>query len=126
MPHDRLRCDVLVVGSGIAGLSFALEASRWADVIVVSKRAAEESNTKYAQGGIAAVLSPDDSIDAHVQDTLVAGAGLCREDVVRAIVTDGPDRVRGLVALGVRFDPRGAAHEAGGRTSDDGGEVGID
>ncbi len=103
---DKLRCDVLVLGSGIAGLSFALEAAKYADVIVVSKRSAEESNTKYAQGGIAAVLSPEDSVDSHVKDTLVAGAGLCREDVVRAVVTDGPDRVRALQDVGVRFDER--------------------
>lgn len=103
---DRLRCDVLVLGSGIAGLSFALEAARWADVIVVTKRSASESNTKYAQGGIAAVLSPEDSIEAHVKDTLVAGAGLCREDAVRAIVSEGPERIRALQALGVAFDVR--------------------
>ena len=103
---DKLRCDVLVIGSGIAGLSFALEAARFADVVLVTKRAAEESNTKYAQGGIAAVLSPEDSVDSHVQDTLVAGGGLCREDVVRQIVTDGPDRVRALQEIGVKFDLR--------------------
>jgi L-aspartate oxidase len=103
---DKLRCDVLVIGSGIAGLTFALEAARYADVIIVSKRSAEESSTKYAQGGVAAVLSPEDSVDAHVQDTLVAGAGLCREDVVRAIVEGGPDRVRALQEVGVKFDLR--------------------
>lgn len=103
---ERLRCDILVIGSGIAGLSFALEAARYADVIVVAKRTAEESNTKYAQGGIAAVLSPEDSVDAHVKDTLVAGAGLCKEDVVRTIVSEAPARVRALQELGVRFDQR--------------------
>ncbi len=103
---DRLRCDVLVLGSGIAGLTFALEAARWADVIVVTKRSASESNTKYAQGGIAAVLSAEDTFEAHVQDTLVAGAGLCREDAVRTIISDGPERIRALQALGVPFDLR--------------------
>jgi len=104
--QDRLRCDVLVIGSGIAGLTFALEAARWADVIVVSKRAASEANTKYAQGGISAVLSAEDSFDEHVQDTLVAGAGLCKEQVVRTIVEGGPEGIRGLQALGVQFDVR--------------------
>ena len=103
---EKLRCDVLVIGSGIAGLSFALEAARFADVIVVTKRAAEESNTKYAQGGIAAVLSPEDTVDSHVQDTIVAGAGLCKEDVVRTIVSEGPERVRALQEVGVSFDVR--------------------
>ncbi|MBK7400916.1 MAG: L-aspartate oxidase [Myxococcales bacterium] len=106
MTQDRMRCDILVIGSGIAGLSFALEASKWADVIVVSKRSASESNTKYAQGGIAAVLSPEDTFEAHVQDTLVAGAGLCREDVVRAIVEGGPAGITRLTDLGVAFDQR--------------------
>ncbi|HVJ91497.1 MAG TPA: FAD-dependent oxidoreductase, partial [Labilithrix sp.] len=71
-----LTCDFLVIGSGIAGLSFALEAADRGDVIVVTKRGLEESNTKYAQGGIAAVLDKRDSFDAHVRDTIVAGAGL--------------------------------------------------
>ncbi|MGZ3478653.1 MAG: FAD-dependent oxidoreductase, partial [Polyangiales bacterium] len=114
---DRLRCDVLVIGSGIAGLTFALEAAKWADVIVVSKRAASEANTKYAQGGISAVLSPDDSFDEHVKDTLVAGAGLCREEAVRAIVSEAPERIRALQALGVHFDAR---HDDAGNTFESG------
>ena len=115
--NDRLRCDVLVIGSGIAGLTFALEASKWADVIVVSKRAAAESNTKYAQGGISAVLAPEDSFDEHVKDTLIAGAGLCKEPVVRAIVEGAPAAIKLLQSLGVQFDVRhddkGAAVESG-------------
>ncbi len=103
---DRLRCDVLVIGSGIAGLTFALEAAKFADVVVVSKRAAAESNTKYAQGGISAVLSPDDSFDEHVKDTLIAGAGLCKEPVVRAIVEGAPRAIKMLQDLGVQFDVR--------------------
>src|SRR4051812_41975132 len=113
---ERVRCDILVIGSGIAGLSFALEASRFADVVIVSKRAADEAHTKYAQGGISAVLSPDDSFDLHVQDTLVAGAGLCREDAVRAIVEGGPARIQALRTIGVSFDLRhdtGTVDEAG-------------
>ncbi|MBI2395307.1 MAG: L-aspartate oxidase [Deltaproteobacteria bacterium] len=104
--QDRLHCDVLVIGSGAAGLTLALEASKWADVIVVSKRAASEANTKYAQGGISAVLAPDDSFDEHVKDTLIAGAGLCKEPVVRAIVEGAPARIKALQDLGVEFDMR--------------------
>ena len=110
MPGSHLRCDVLVIGSGIAGLSLALEASRFADVIVVSKRSADEANTKYAQGGIATVLGQDDTFDDHVRDTLVAGAGLCREDAVREIVEAGPERIRALQAIGVAFDQRHGEH----------------
>lgn len=99
-----ITCDFLVLGSGIAGLSFALEASKLGDVVLVTKRTADESNTKYAQGGIAAVLADTDSFEAHVKDTLTAGAGLCHERVVELCVKDGPERVRMLQALGARFD----------------------
>jgi len=116
---DRLRCDVLVIGSGAAGLTFALQAAKWADVIVVSKRSASESNTRYAQGGIAAVISPEDTIENHVRDTLVAGAGLCREEAVRAIVQDGPDRIRALRELGVHFDLRERTDGTSGAADDE-------
>lgn len=99
-----LSCDYLVLGSGIAGLFFALEASAHGDVIVVTKRARDESNTKYAQGGIAAVLAKNDSFEAHIKDTLVAGAGLCHEKAVEICVRDGPELVRQLMALGANFD----------------------
>jgi L-aspartate oxidase len=95
---------VVVVGSGIAGLIAALEASRRHDVTLVTKSVLAESNTRYAQGGIAAVMFPDDAIAAHVADTLVAGAGLSDTDVVRILCGEGPDRVRDLIRLGVRFD----------------------
>jgi L-aspartate oxidase len=97
-------CDYLVIGSGIAGLSFALEAADHGDVILVTKRSRDESNTKWAQGGIAAVLAPGDSFDAHIRDTLVAGAGLCHERAVEVCVKDGPARIRKLEAIGARFD----------------------
>ncbi len=100
--------DALVVGSGISALAFALEASeRGWRVLVVTKRSAEEANTAYAQGGIAAVLGAADSFEAHVQDTLQAGAGLCRRDVVERVVREGPQVVRRLAEYGVRFDRRG-------------------
>jgi L-aspartate oxidase len=106
--------DFLVLGSGIAGLAFALRAAAWGKVIVLTKREAEESNTRYAQGGIASVAQAGDSFAAHVQDTLVAGAGLCHKDVVEAVVADGPARIRDLVDWGVRFTHRaepGKRHE---------------
>ncbi|MFL5368132.1 MAG: L-aspartate oxidase [Myxococcales bacterium] len=95
--------DFLVLGSGIAGLSFALRASKQGSVLLLAKRGRSESNTAYAQGGIAAVLSPTDSVEAHVKDTLVAGAGLCREEAVQVAVSEGPARVRELIDLGAEF-----------------------
>ena len=93
-----------VIGSGIAGLSFALRAAELGTVTVVTKKGTAESATNYAQGGIAAVLGPEDSFEDHVRDTLIAGAGLCREAAVRFVVEHGPDAVRSLIDLGVRFD----------------------
>lgn len=96
--------DVLVVGSGIAGLSLALKlADRGRTVMIVTKKDRAESNTNYAQGGIASVWEAGDEVELHVQDTLTAGDGLCDEAVVRAIVEDGPARVRELAELGVAF-----------------------
>jgi L-aspartate oxidase len=99
--------DYLVVGSGVAGLSFALEASAHGDVVVVTKRARDESNTKYAQGGIATVLAQDDSFAAHVADTKAAGAGLCHDVVVEMCVREGPGRIAMLREIGVRFTGAG-------------------
>jgi L-aspartate oxidase len=95
--------DFLVIGSGMAGLTFALKAARLGTVAIITKKQRAESNTNYAQGGIAAVIAADDSFDLHVNDTLNAGAGLCKEDVVRTIVGEGPALVRELIELGVRF-----------------------
>ena len=96
--------DFIVVGSGIAGLSFALRASRNGRVAVVTKREMGDCNTAKAQGGVACVESDEDSFDLHVKDTLEAGAGLCNEEVVRTIVSEGPDAIADLVELGVNFD----------------------
>jgi L-aspartate oxidase len=95
--------DFLVIGSGMAGLTFALKTARFGTVAIITKKQRAESNTNYAQGGIAAVMADDDSFELHVSDTLNAGAGLCREDVVRIIVGEGPALVRELIELGVRF-----------------------
>ncbi len=104
--------DALVLGSGLAALSFALEASRRGrTVTIVTKREATEANTAYAQGGLAAVLTAEDSFDAHVEDTLTAGAGLCRRDIVEMVVRGGPQAVARLVEAGVRFD-RGATEDS--------------
>ncbi len=117
----ELRSDFLVLGSGIAGLSFALEAASRGRVSVVTKKGNADSATNYAQGGIAAVLSPEDSFEAHVQDTLTAGAGLCREEVVRFVVERGPEAVQRLIENGVRFDP--AEHPSGYDLGREGGHT---
>jgi len=95
--------EVLVIGSGIAGLTFALRAADHAAVLLVTKKERAASSTNYAQGGIAAVMGPDDSFELHVADTLVAGAGLCHRDAVEQLVREGPARVRELMDWGVRF-----------------------
>src|SRR4026209_2071574 len=92
----------IVLGSGIAGLSFALKVASRGRVDIITKKHRAESNTNYAQGGIAAVTSKEDSVEMHVRDTLVAGAGLCDEQVVRTIIEEGPARVQELIDLGMR------------------------
>ncbi|HEY8900018.1 MAG TPA: L-aspartate oxidase [Chthoniobacterales bacterium] len=114
--------DFVVVGSGIAGLSFALKAAARGTVAIVTKRALADSNTAWAQGGVACVISDEDSFDLHIRDTLEAGAGLCHEDAVRAVVTEGPERVRELIELGLHFDER--ATPSGGTELDLGKEGG--
>ncbi len=99
--------DVLVIGSGVAGLVAALRCARAARVVLVTKDRLPESSSQYAQGGIASVWSPEDSFESHVEDTLAAGAGLCHREVVETVVREGPDRVRDLIALGTNFDVRG-------------------
>ncbi len=101
-----IECDYLVVGSGMAGLSAAQHLAELGRVLVVTKRGREDTNTNYAQGGIACVTQEDDSFEMHVADTLVAGAGLCHEDVVRAIVTAAPARMDELRAIGMHFTER--------------------
>ena len=112
--------DFVVIGSGIAGLTFALKAARHGSVAVITKRKGVDSNTAWAQGGIACVTSEEDSFELHVADTLEAGAGLCDEAAVRTIVMEGPTRVRELVELGLHFDDR----EIGGHREPDLGREG--
>ena len=102
--------DYLVLGSGIAGLSFALKVAPRGRVAIITKKNKAESNTNYAQGGIAAVTSREDSFEMHVRDTLEAGAGLCNEKVVRTIVEEGPERIRELIELGMKFSEREDPH----------------
>ncbi|MGH3317972.1 MAG: FAD-dependent oxidoreductase, partial [Nocardioidaceae bacterium] len=96
--------DIVVVGSGIAGLTAALRAREAGRVLVVTKDILAAGSTRWAQGGIAAALGPGDSPDQHLADTMTAGAGLCDPDAVRVLVDEGPAAVRGLVRLGTRFD----------------------
>src|SRR5688572_288979 len=104
----RTDVDILVIGSGIAGLSFALKAAEHGSVHVITKKERAVSSTNYAQGGIAAVFAPDDALQLHVRDTLVAGAGLCHLRAVETLVRDGPARVRDLIDWGVRFSHSGS------------------
>jgi L-aspartate oxidase len=97
--------DYLVIGSGIAGLTFAIKAAEKGTVGVVTKRSLAESNTTWAQGGVAAVWGDDDSVESHVADTLEAGAGLCDEVVVRGVCQEGRARVEELIGLGAKFSP---------------------
>ncbi|TDD65065.1 L-aspartate oxidase [Jiangella aurantiaca] len=103
-PGWTVSADVVVVGSGIAGLTTALEARKAGRVLLVTKTRLSDSATAWAQGGIAAALDPEDSPEQHLRDTLVAGVGLCDEDAVRTLVTEGPRRVRELVELGAEFE----------------------
>ena len=120
-PSQEFEAEVVVVGSGIAGLSFAWKAAQHAKVLLLTKKNAAESNTNYAQGGIACVTSSEDSDELHIRDTMEAGAGLCQEKVVRQVVKDGPARVAELVELGVKFTER---QNGGGQEPDLGKEAG--
>jgi L-aspartate oxidase len=102
----KKRTDFLVIGSGIAGLTFALKAVKFGKVTVVTKANLEDTNTRYAQGGIAAVFSEPDNFEKHINDTLVAGGGICNEEVVRMVVHEAPDRIKDLIEMGVSFDKK--------------------
>jgi len=100
----RKLTDYLVIGSGLAGMLFALKASKTGKVILVTKSKLDDTNTYYAQGGVAAVTYSPDSTEKHVKDTLIAGDGLCNEKIVRMVVAEGPERINELIELGANFD----------------------
>jgi len=99
----EIKTDVLIIGSGIAGLFAALRISEYAEVVLITKKEKNESNTNYAQGGIASVIDPADSFEKHIKDTLVSGAGLCHKKMVEIIVEEGPARINDLMELGTEF-----------------------
>ena len=99
----RRDVDFLIIGSGVAGLWFALGVADHGSVAIITKKERAESNTNYAQGGIAGVLDQHDSFDRHIEDTTIAGGGLCDPDAVRTVVTEGPEQIRALMALGASF-----------------------
>ena len=105
--------DFIVIGSGVAGLTFALKVCKFGSVGIITKDALEESATKYAQGGIASVMAEDDSFELHVHDTMETGRGLCHEDFVRIACREGPARIRELIDLGAKFDLRGKGFDLG-------------
>lgn len=107
----QIENDFLVIGSGIAGLSFALQAANHGKVALVTKKEITESATNYAQGGIASVFSEEDTFDSHSEDTMVAGAGICHEDVVKMVVEEGPGVIRTLIEWGVQFTTRGDSYD---------------
>src|SRR5918999_961887 len=104
MVRDPRTFDVIIVGSGIAGLYIALLARAHGRVLIVTKGTMEETNTRYAQGGIAAAVGADDSTEAHFEDTIAAGAGLNDPEAARILAEEAPDRINGLVNFGVIFD----------------------
>ena len=104
-PSITYRCSTLVLGSGVAGLTYALRAAEHGPVLILTKKFRSDSSTNRAQGGLAAVLDPTDSFELHVADTMEAGAGLCRREVVELVVREGPALVRSLIKLGASFAP---------------------
>lgn len=94
----------MVIGSGIAGLNFALKAAKYGKVLIVTKANADESNTKYAQGGVAVVVDKEDSFHKHIEDTLIAGDGLCDKNIVEIVVKEGPARIQEIIDYGTNFD----------------------
>jgi len=101
------KTDFLVIGSGIAGLSYALKVAEFGTVTIVTKKNVQKTNTALAQGGVASVFSETDSFDLHMEDTLKAGDGLCTAEVVRMVVENGPDRIKELVDQGAEFNMAG-------------------
>lgn len=113
MQNGTKKYDFVVVGSGIAGLIFAINVSSRGRVAIVTKKQKADSNTNYAQGGIASVTASDDTFEMHVRDTLTAGAGLCKEQTVRTIVEEGPAQIAELIDLGMKFTEREVSANGG-------------
>ncbi|MFA6457106.1 MAG: L-aspartate oxidase [Bacteroidota bacterium] len=109
----NIQTDFLVIGSGIAGLSYAMKAAEIGTVAIVTKKEQAESNTNYAQGGIAAVVSKTDAFENHINDTMKAGAYLCHRDTVELVVKEGPERINELIDVGVQFTKRGELLDLG-------------
>lgn len=107
----KVESDFLVIGSGLAGLYFAIQAAKHGKVVLVTKQEIKESATNYAQGGIASVFSEEDTFDAHIQDTIVAGAGICHEDIVKMVVEEGPSVIKNLIDWGVVFTTSGDSYD---------------
>ena len=107
----EIKTDYLVIGTGIAGLSFALHAAETGGVAIVTKKEKMEASTNYAQGGIASVFDLDDSFDLHIRDTLESGDGLCNNKIVEMVVKDGPERIRKLISMGVSFSRQSGTAE---------------
>ena len=102
-----MQTDFLVIGSGVAGLTYAIKIAKAfpeKEIIIITKTTADETNTKYAQGGIAGVWDENDSFEKHIEDTLIAGDGLCKEDIVEIVVKEGPERIREIINYGAEFD----------------------
>ncbi len=110
----KIKTDFLIIGSGVAGLSFALKVAEFGSVALVTKKDVGDSSTKRAQGGIASVFGDMDSFDLHIQDTLASGDGLCSMEVVEMVVKNGPARIRELIDLGVRFNISGNNYDDNG------------
>jgi len=113
-----MQTDFLVIGSGVAGLTYAIKIAKAfpeKEIIVITKTTADETNTKYAQGGVAGVWDENDSFEKHIEDTLIAGDGLCNEDIVEIVVKEGPERIREIIDYGARFDKDEAGEYTLGR-----------
>ncbi len=120
----EIKADFLIIGSGVAGLTFALKVARYGTVALVTKKGIMDSNTARAQGGIASVFGKLDSFDLHIEDTLTSGDGLCNRDVVEMVVKGGPERIRELIDLGVQFNISEGGHDSAGPRLDLGREGG--
>ena len=108
-----LEFDTVIIGSGLSGLTAAYYSSKFGSVAIVTKSELDTSNSYHAQGGIAAAIGEDDSVELHIKDTLEAGRALCDEDAVRILVTEGRERVLELIEMGMQFDQKDGKYYLG-------------